>query len=368
MIVTHNCVWCSFAHRGLLIDTGRHFLPVSRICRMVEAMAVVKLNVLHWHLYDFQSFPVESTALPFLWNGSFSATERYTRTDVRHVVSFAKSHGVRVMAELDMPGHASSWCHGYPDLCPSPACNQPLNIAHPDTFRAVSSLLAEYVGQGPSPAIVDARARRAVAGVQSSKKLRHTHVVGGPTSTEGAAGPLFDDTHVHIGGDEIETECWEVSTKVVEWLRARRLSPKQGITHFIARVREILRANQRIPVVWEEVFHGHREAIDHDCVIQVWKRKETLKEVVGAGFKAILSNSLSQGASHWYLDDLKTTPKEMHANEPCDNLNPDECALVLGGEACMWGETVDASNIMTTVWYGACYVHVHNYAYRHCRC
>ena len=101
-----------FAHRGLLVDTGRHFLPVLSIRRVIETMALVKLNVLHWHMYDFQSFPLEikSPTLRGLWNASFSEAERYSRGDVRHIVRFAKARGVRVMVELDMPGHASSWC------------------------------------------------------------------------------------------------------------------------------------------------------------------------------------------------------------------------------------------------------------------
>eukprot|EP00493_Phyllostaurus_siculus_P027708 UN28056 len=87
------------------------------------------MNVLHVHLSDMQSFPFESSTAPNLWKGAHSPEERYTKTDMKELVEYARLRGIRVMVEYDMPGHADSWCIGYPEVCPSATCTTPLNVA-----------------------------------------------------------------------------------------------------------------------------------------------------------------------------------------------------------------------------------------------
>ena len=111
-----------FAHRGLMVDSARHFLPLATLERAVDAMAYAKLNVLHWHMVDTQSFPFEVAAVPALWAGAFSARERYLQEEVSGLVEYARQRGVRVVVEFDVPGHAASWCAGRPDVCPSSTC------------------------------------------------------------------------------------------------------------------------------------------------------------------------------------------------------------------------------------------------------
>jgi hexosaminidase len=89
-----------FPHRGLMIDTSRHFETVATIKRMVDSLSYAKLNTLHWHMSDSQSFPFESKTHPKLWDGSWSKQERYTQIDVADVVEYARLRGVRVMVEL----------------------------------------------------------------------------------------------------------------------------------------------------------------------------------------------------------------------------------------------------------------------------
>ena len=103
----------------MLIDTSRHFLPVDAIKRHVDAMSYNKLNLLHWHLVDFQSFPFVSQSAPKLSHGAYSTRETYTVDDLRDVVQYAKARGVRIMAEIDTPGHSASWGVGYPDIVTS---------------------------------------------------------------------------------------------------------------------------------------------------------------------------------------------------------------------------------------------------------
>lgn len=100
------------SYRGLLIDSARHYLPLRSIKRIIDAMSWVKLNVLHWHLVDDESFPLYIPSIPTLWKGAFSSAERYTRWDIEEIVDYARARGVHVVAEMDVPGHATSWCVG----------------------------------------------------------------------------------------------------------------------------------------------------------------------------------------------------------------------------------------------------------------
>lgn len=94
-----------FPHRGLLLDTGRNFYPVADLLRTIRAMSHNKINVFHWHLTDSQSFPLLLFSEPDLaLKGSYGPSMRYSPYDVRQVVNFAMSHGVRVVPEIDAPG------------------------------------------------------------------------------------------------------------------------------------------------------------------------------------------------------------------------------------------------------------------------
>ena len=95
-----------YPHRGLMVDSGRHFLPVATLLHIVDALPYAKLNVLHWHLTDTQSFAIETPSRPRLWKGAFSPRERYSTEDVRVVVEHARLRGIRVVPEFDSPGHA----------------------------------------------------------------------------------------------------------------------------------------------------------------------------------------------------------------------------------------------------------------------
>jgi len=319
--------WPRFVHRGLLIDTSRHYQPMRLLKRAVDAMAYSKLNVLHWHLSDTQAFPLQSFAAPLLWNGAFSPAERFTQEDAAYLIEYARQRGVRVVPEFDVPGHAGSWCVGYPEVCPSPQCNQPLNPATNDTWNLITDLFAELFGgdMKDSPSQDDA-----AEGYDA----------------EGSASPLFLDSVVHVGGDEVDTSCWLQSPQINSWLNAHNFTVEQAYGYFVQRVHTIGDANNRTPMNWEEVFDNFGSALAPDTIIQIWLSQATLARVVAAGFRGVLSN-----ANAWYLPHLESTWADMYLNEPYYNItDPGQQTLVLGGEACMWGEWVDASDFEQTIW------------------
>ncbi len=90
-----------FPHRGLMFDSARHFEPIATIKALIDSLPYAKLNVLHWHMSDSQSFPFEVTGKgKNLWKGAYSDQEKFTQLDVAGVVEYARLRGVRVMVEL----------------------------------------------------------------------------------------------------------------------------------------------------------------------------------------------------------------------------------------------------------------------------
>lgn len=98
-----------YRHRGLLIDTARNYLPVADIKRTIAGAAASKLNVLHWHITDSQSFPLDIPALPqFTAYGAYGPDQIYTPKDIRRIIQYGKLRGVRVIIEIDSPSHVGN--------------------------------------------------------------------------------------------------------------------------------------------------------------------------------------------------------------------------------------------------------------------
>ena len=132
-----------FPYRGLLLDSARHFLPVATVRRVLDGMSATKLNVLHWHLTDDTSFPVQSAEYPQLSaRGAFHPGLVYTPTDLRAVVAHATARGVRVVPEFDIPGH-SSFGKGMPEITIAD-CGGVLD----PTLDATYAFLRRYVRRG----------------------------------------------------------------------------------------------------------------------------------------------------------------------------------------------------------------------------
>jgi len=254
---------------------------------------------------------MQSSAAPNLWEGSYSEEQRYTTQDMLDVVEYGRQRGVRVMLEFDMPGHADSWCVGYPQVCPSPStgCTSPLDPSNNYTFNLIQNMLNEMTG--------------------------------------GAQGQgIFPDNLFHLGGDEVDTSCWSNTPRIQAWLTANNYTADQAYMYFVETAHDMVIKMGRDPVNWEEVFNHFGTKLDSRSIIHIWLDHSTLAQVVAAGYRGILSNN-----DVWYLDHLNTNWTQFYLNEPFQGItDPVQQALVLGGETCMWGETVDPSDWFSTVW------------------
>ncbi|XP_047331935.1 beta-hexosaminidase 3-like [Impatiens glandulifera] len=292
-----------FSYRGLLIDTSRHYQPLPMIKKVIDSMAYAKLNVLHWHIVDAQSFPLEIPSYPNLWKGAYSDSERYTIMDATDIVSYAQTRGINVLAEIDVPGHALSWGNGYPQLWPSKDCQQPLDVSNDFTFKVIDGILSDF-------------------------------------------SKVFKFKFIHLGGDEVNTSCWTQTPHVRNWLKNHRMTESKAYEYFVLRAQNIALSHGYEIINWEETFNNFGSKLSRKTVVHNWLGIGVAPKVVASGLRCIVSNQ-----DKWYLDHLDATWEGFYMNEPLTNItNPNHQQLVLGGEVCMWGENIDGSDIEQTIW------------------
>ncbi|OVA10638.1 Glycoside hydrolase family 20 [Macleaya cordata] len=308
IIEVHQAPWNiadqpRFSFRGLLIDTSRHYLPLPTIKNVIDAMAYTKLNVLHWHIVDSQSFSLEIPSYPKLWDGAYTLSERYTMADAAEIVDYARRRGINVLAEIDVPGHALSWGTGYPSLWPSSSCQQPLDVSNEFTFKVIDGILSDF-------------------------------------------SKVFNFRFVHLGGDEVDTSCWVITPHVRKWLREHQMDELEAYQYFVLRAQKIALSHGYEIVNWEETFNNFGSKLSPKTVVHNWLGGDVAPKVVASGLRCIVSNQ-----DNWYLDHLDTTWQKFYMNEPLANItNPEQQKLVIGGEVCMWGEHIDGSDIEQTIW------------------
>ncbi|XP_040478122.1 beta-hexosaminidase subunit beta [Ursus maritimus] len=304
-----------FPHRGILIDTARHFLPIKTILKTLDAMAFNKFNVLHWHIVDDQSFPYQSVAFPELSNkGSYSLSHVYTPNDVRTVIEYARLRGIRVIPEFDSPGHTQSWGKGQKNLL-TPCYNGPKQSG---TFGPINPI------------------------------LNSTYCFLSQFFKE--VSTVFPDQFVHLGGDEVEFTCWESNPEVIAFMKKKGFGRdfQRLQSFYIQKLLGIVSTVNKGAIVWQEVFDDHAK-LNPGTVVQVWKNEMypvTQAAVTAAGFPVILS-------APWYLDWISYGQdwRNYYKVDPLDfDGSQEQKKLVIGGEACLWGEYVDATNLTPRLW------------------
>uniref|UniRef100_A0A672M7G3 Beta-hexosaminidase n=1 Tax=Sinocyclocheilus grahami TaxID=75366 RepID=A0A672M7G3_SINGR len=282
-----------------------------------QTMAMNKFNVFHWHIVDDHSFPYMSRTFPELsQKGAYHPfTHVYTPSDVKMVIEFARMRGIRVIPEFDTPGHTESWGNGikdlltpcYSDSSPSGAFG-PVNPILNSSYDFMTQFFKEI-------------------------------------------STVFPDAYIHLGGDEVDFSCWESNPDI------QRFMVQQGFgtdyskleSFYIQRLLDIVAATKKGYMVWQEVFDNGVK-LKADTQIHVWKGRpqyqDEMAQVTAAGFNALLSTP-------WYLNRISYGQDwvNIYKADPQNFTGTDaQKKLVIGGEACLWGEYVDATNLTPRLW------------------
>jgi hexosaminidase len=298
-----------FPWRGLLIDVCRHWAPIEVLKRNIDGMCMMKMNVLHLHLTEDQGFRIESKTHPKLHqmgsDGFF-----YTQEQMKDIIRYAGERGIRVVPEFDMPGHASSWMPGHPELSSGPvphAIERKFGVFDPTidpTKKSTYRLLNKFLGE---------------------------------------MARLFPDPYMHIGGDENNGKQWDKNRDIQEFMRKNKIKDNHELqNHFNKKVMAILKKHGKKTIGWDEIL---QPGLPQDAVIQSWRGKEGLKEAAGKGYQVILSNG--------YYIDLSQPTWQHYANDPLPvglGLTAEQEKRVLGGEATMWAELVTPETIDSRIW------------------
>lgn len=298
-----------FKWRGLMIDCSRHFEPVGVIERTLDAMASVKMNVFHWHLSDDQGFRMESKVFPKL-TGAGSEGQFYTQEQAREVVAYARDRGIRVVPEFDMPAHTTSWVVGYPELASAAG---PFTVEH--NFGVFNPVL-DPTKQGTYDFI---------------------------DQLVGEMAALFPDAYMHIGGDENNGVEWKQNPQIQAFMKEHGLKNAAALqNYFNEKVLAILTKHGKKMIGWDEVL---TPGLPRDVMVQSWRGFDSLAAGARQGYSGILSagyyiDHMQSAADHYRVDPLPKT----------SNLTPEQAARIVGGEACSWGEYVDARTIESRIW------------------
>ncbi|MEE8143695.1 MAG: beta-N-acetylhexosaminidase [Planctomycetota bacterium] len=304
--------------RGMHLDVSRHFFPVSFVKRIINLLALHKLNVFHWHLTDDQGWRIAIEKYPRLsevaaWRqadgGRYGGF--YTQSDIREVMHYAEQRFVTVVPEIEMPGHSLAALAAYPELSCS---GGPFQVATTwgifddvycagthATFQFLEDVLNEVMG-------------------------------------------LFPGRFIHIGGDECPKKRWRSCRRCQARLQQEGLQNENQLQGwFTRRISRFLSQHGRQAIGWDEVLEGNP---DPSCAVMSWRGKKGGRDAARRGHEVVICPT-----SHCYFDYRQsdepgepgahgTTPLEtVYQFEPTPrSLNVSERQKVLGAQGNVWTE------------------------------
>ncbi|XP_056632229.1 probable beta-hexosaminidase fdl isoform X2 [Diorhabda sublineata] len=333
----------AFPYRGLMVDTSRNFMSIDSLRRVLDGMAASKLNVFHWHISDSQSFPLVVPSVPLLSKtGSYGPDMTYSPEEVKALVEYANVKGIRIVLEVDTPGHVGNgWDWGPTEglgelavcinerpwslYCGEPPCGQ-LNPENPHVYEILGKLYKDLL------------------------------VLSGETE-------IF-----HLGGDEVNLECW--SQHMQKSSTAYNYTDLHDLwgEFTVKALNKLTAANggKKIPhvILWSSKLTKRPYLTKYldksQIVVQSWGGSQwsDTPDLIADGYKVIISH-----VDAWYLDcgfgrwretgDAACDPyrpwQTVYNHRPWQQLHLNK-QLILGGEACLWSEQFDEGSLDARLW------------------
>ncbi|KAG6013706.1 woronin body major protein [Claviceps lovelessii] len=271
-----------YPYRGVLVDTARNFISVGKIKEQIDGLALSKMNILHWHITDSQSWPLQLQSYPEVTKDAYSPREIYSEHDVQDIISYARARGVRVIPEIDMPGHsASGWKQIDKDI-----------VTCQNSWWSNDDW-PHHTAVEPNPGQLD---------VLNSKTYPVVQKIYSEISKR------FADNFFHVGGDELQVNCFNYSQGIREWFAA---DPKRKYSdlnqHWIDQSYPLFMSEEntgkkdRRLIMWEDVVLSADAAalnVSKNVIMQSWNGGVgNIAKLTEAGYDVIVSS-----ADFLYLD------------------------------------------------------------------
>lgn len=342
-----------FKYRGMHLDVGRHFYPVSFVKKYIDFLATYKFNYFHWHLTEDQGWRIEIKKYPALTNkaayrngtvvGKYPGSNNnnlryggfYTQDEVKEVVAYAAQRNITVVPEIEMPGHSSAAIAAYPWL----SCFPDKPTPFPNHSSAMSKLLQN---QG------------AIKLVQETWGVFDDIFCAGKDSTfiflEDVLDEvlqLFPSKYIHVGGDEAPKKHWEKCPRCQAKIKSEGLKDEHELqSYFIQRMEKYLNKKGRTLIGWDEILEG---GLAPNAVVMSWRGEAGGIEAAKQNHDVIMTPGNPVYFDHYQGDPASepvgiggfNTLKKVYDYEPVPKeLNEQQAKYVLGAQANLWTEYV----------------------------
>ncbi len=331
-----------FAYRGFMLDVSRYFLPKEEILKLLDYLAIHKINKFHWHLTDDNGWRLEIKKYPLLTSvGAFRvkregifpmranpsrgepATEGgfYTQEDVREIVAYARQRQIEVIPEIEMPAHTNASLAAYPELT-CPVVDHELTV-----LPGLGGRNSEYIY---------------CAGKESV-----FHFLEDVLSE---VCDLFPSEYIHIGGDEATKTHWKKCPLCQQRMKENNIPNEEELqSYFIRRINLFLKEKRKKLMGWDELVDTE---IPEGSTIFGWRGNgEAALKAVEKGHPVILCPAkyfylIRYQGPQWfepYTYFGNNTLKDVYEYDlSISKLESGHNDLVLGMQACMWTEFMDS--------------------------
>jgi hexosaminidase len=323
--------------RGAMLDVGRHFFSKDYVLRFVDVLALHKLNVLHLHLSEDQGWRVQIRRYPRLtevgaWrsetiighpnrehpeNDRYDETPHggfYTQDELAEIVAYAGARGVRVVPEIDLPGHSQAAIAAYPELGNS---GEPVPV------------LTRW---GINPVVLN---------VEESTVEFYRNVFD-------ELFEIFPDSFAHVGGDECPRDEWRASARAQARKRELGLADEDELqSWFIRQLDEHFAARGRRLVGWDEILEG---GLAPGAVVMSWRGEEGGIAAAKAGHDVVMAPRHFTYFDYYQSEDHDSEPDAIGGYLPLEKaysyqpipaeLSAEEAAHVLGAQFQLWSEYI----------------------------